>query len=85
MEEMQCLNKQIDFNNLTYKYEYKGKFAPKIFLAFKGPLGFYENKKEGYIILEKAEEIRKEFKSEINEIVKGKNKSEEQKSAINNI
>ena len=57
------------------------------FLAFKGPLSFYKNIKikEGYIILQKVEEIQKEFKLEIDKIVKGKNESEEQKSATNNI
>ena len=59
----------------------------KFFLAFKGPLSFYKNIKikEGYITLQKVEEIQKEFKSEIDKIVKGKNESEEQKSATNNI
>ena len=41
--------------------------------------------KKGNITLEKAEEEQKEFKSEIKEIVKGSQKSEHQKSAINNI
>ena len=77
MEEIQDLSKQIDFNNLTYHY--KGKTAPKIFIASKGLLGFYKNIKEGYIALEKAEKKQKEFKSEIKEIVKGSRKSEEQK------
>ena len=76
MEELQYLSKQIDFNNLTYKY--KGKTASKYFIAFKGLLGFYKNIKEVYITLEKAKEKQKEFKSEINEIVKGSEKSGEQ-------
>ena len=78
MEEVQGLSKQIDFNDLNYKYN--GKFAPKKFLAFKVPIGFYKNIKEGYITLEKAEE----FKSEISKIVKGMNKLEEQNTEINN-
>ena len=69
MEEIHDLSKQIDFNNLTYRY--KCNTAPKTFIGFKGPLGFYKNIKEGYITLEKAEEERKEFKLEINETVKG--------------
>ena len=41
--------------------------------------------KKGNITLEKAEEQQKEFKSEIKEIVKGSQKSEDQKSAMSNI
>ena len=83
MEEIQDLSKQIDFNNLTYRY--KGNTASKTFIGFKGPLGFYRNIQEGYITLEKSEKEQKEFKSEINEIVTGRNQSEDQKSVINNI
>ena len=79
MEEVQGLSKQIDLNNLNYQYN--GKFAPKKFLAFKVPIVLYKNIKEGYITLEKTEE----FKSEINKIVKGMNKLEEQNTEINNI
>ena len=57
MEEIQDLSKQIDFNNLTYHY--KGKTAPKLFIASKGLLGFYKNIKEGFIALEEAEKITK--------------------------
>ena len=52
MEEIQDLSKQINFNNLTYRY--KGNTSPKPFIGFKSPLGFYENIKEDYITLEKA-------------------------------
>ena len=79
MEEVQGLSKQIDLNNLNYQYN--GKFAPNKFLAFEVPIVFYNNIKEGYITLEKTEE----FKSEINKIVKGMNKLEEQNTEINNI
>ena len=51
---IQNLSKQIDFNDLIYYFQ--GKSGPKNFINFKGPLGFYENKKDGYITLEKAEE-----------------------------
>ena len=77
MEEIQDLRKQIDFNDLTYHY--KDNTTSKTFIGFKGPLDFYKNIKEGYITLEKAEEKQKEFKSEIDEIVKGNKKSEQQK------
>ena len=45
MEEIKDLCKQIDFNNLVYRYE--GNTAPKTFIGFRDPLGFYESIKEG--------------------------------------
>ena len=62
-----------------------GKSGPKVFIELKGLLGFYKNIKKGYITIEKAEEKQKEFKSDLNEILKGKYKSENQKSVIKNI
>ena len=44
MEKLQDLSKQIDFNNLTYRY--KGNTVPKTIIGFKGQLGFYRNIKE---------------------------------------
>ena len=52
MKLIQDLSKQINFNNLTCHY--KGTTAPKKFVAFKSPLGIYENAK-GCVTLEKAE------------------------------
>ena len=83
MEEIQDLSKQIDFNNLTYRY--KGNTARKTFIGHKGPLGFYRNIKEAHITLEKAEEYQKESKTKINEIVIGSKKLEDQRSTIDNI
>ena len=77
MEEIQDLSKQTDFNNLTYHY--KGNTAPKTFIGFKVPLGFYRNIKEGYVTLQKAEEKQKEFKSEI---VKERKKKQKIKKMI---
>ena len=48
-------------------------------MAFKVRLGFYKNIKEGYVTLEKAEERQKEFKSEMNEIVKESKKNQKNK------
>ena len=50
----------------------------------QGPLGFLKNIKNGFIIIEKPEENQTEFKSDLNEIVRGKweHKSEEQKITI---
>ena len=57
MKEIQDLSRRIDFNNLTYYYI--DKSAPKHFIGFKGPLGFYKNIQGGYIALEKTEEKQK--------------------------
>ena len=83
MEEIQDLNKQLDFSDLTYHY--KGKNVPNKFEGFKGPLGFCRSKKEGNITSEKVDEQQKEFKSELSKIVTGSKKSEDQKSAINDV
>ena len=65
--------------------ELKGENGPQNFISFKGPLAFYRNIKDGYKTLEKAEDNRKKIKSDINEVVKGRNISEEQTRAIKNI
>ena len=57
LEEIQDLSRQIDFNNLTYRYQ--GNTAPKNFIGFQGSLDFYRNIKEGYITLEKAEKKKR--------------------------
>ena len=45
MEDIQDLSKQINFNNLTYRY--KGNDNQEAFICFKGPLGFYRNIMKG--------------------------------------
>ena len=64
---------------------FKGESGSRDFINFKGRLALFGNIKNGCITLEKAEENQKNFKSDINEIVKGKYKSENPKSAIKNI
>ena len=81
MEKTQALRKLIDFNNLSYHFRNES-IPKKVLIGFKGSLGFYKNIKEGYITLEKEEEKQKVLKSEMNKIVKGIKKSEEQKTAI---
>ena len=83
LKEIHNLSKQLDFNNLTYHY--KGKIPSKRFITFKRPLNFYNTVREGYITLEKSEEEQKEFKHEINDIVRGKNKTVGKIYVINNI
>ena len=59
-EQISDLSKQIDFNNLSYRY--KSNTARKTFIGFKGLLGFWKNIKEGYIALQEAEIKQKVFK-----------------------
>ena len=66
---MDELNEGIHFNNLTYYYISKG--SPKCFVCFKGPLIIYNNIKNGRKILQKKEKIQEEFRSELNETLKG--------------
>ena len=61
MNEIQNLNKKIDFNNLIYHF--KGKSGPNNFISFKGPLAFHRNIKNGYITLERAEKTKTKKKS----------------------
>ena len=72
---------QINFNNSTYHY--KGKSTPKYFICFKGPLIIYNNLKNGWINLQKEENIAEEFQSEIGGKLKGNldHKTEAQVSA----
>ena len=60
IHEIQNSSKHIDFNNLTYCFWSEG--APKVFIIFKCPLSFYKNLKDGYIIIEKAEENQNKIK-----------------------
>ena len=52
---------------------------------FKGSLSFYRSINGGYITPEEAEEQQKEFKPNINEIIVGSKKLEDQISVIKNI
>ena len=74
-----------DFNILTYLYEDRN--ASKYFILFKDQLVIYNNITNSRITLQKEEKIQEEYKSEVNEILKGNPnyKSKHQTSAIENI
>ena len=77
---------KIQVNKLILiNYYFQGESAPINFIGFKGQLNFYKNIKDGYITLEKVKENQKKIKLDINKIVKGRHKSEEQKSTTKNI
>ena len=82
MEEIQDLSKNFGFDNLTYHY--KGKNVPKILQVLQVHKVFIE-KEEKEITIKKAEEQQKELKSNVNEIIVGRKKSEDEKNAIKNI
>ena len=82
MEKVQDWSKQSDFNELTCLY--KDRNYPKKYM-FKGSLSLYRSINGGYITPEEAEEQQKEFKPNINEIIVGSKKLEDQISAIKNI
>ena len=48
--------KQIETLKEHVTFHYKGNTAPKTFIGFKGPLGFYKTIKESHTTLEKLEE-----------------------------
>ena len=79
MGEIQNLSKQINFDKLIYYF--KRETDPKKIISFEGRLAFFKNIKDRYTTLNKAEEK----KIDINEILKGRYKSESHKSAIKNI
>ena len=69
MTGIQDLSKQISYRNLVYYF--KSKSAPIKFIRFKTPLSLYRNIKDSHITLEKVEKDQKEFKSDVNELVRG--------------
>ena len=53
--EIYSISKEIDFNNLTYRF--KGSHtAPTNFIDFRGPMHFYNEIKNSNISMEKIEE-----------------------------
>ena len=82
MADIQKLSKQISFSELVYYF--KGNSGANNSIGLKGPLGLFNNIKDGCINIKKTEENQKEIKLDLNEITKRKweHKSEEQKSVI---
>ena len=63
------LSRKIYDNSLTYYFKSK-RSSPIAFIGFDCPLYLSRKIKEGFIELEKLEENKKEFKSDLNKIVK---------------
>ena len=64
---------------MTYYFKSK-KSSPIAFIGFDCPLYLLRKIKEGFIELEQLKENKKEFKSDLNKIVKKKNESTNQKT-----
>ena len=79
MFEIKKISEGIDFDNLSCYYTSKNAF--KYFVCSKGPILIYND------VLQKEEKIPEEFRSELNETLKGNPncKSNFQKITIENI
>ena len=79
MDEMLEMSREINFNNLIYKFKTPG-ISSIHFINFKGPMHIYNQLKNGDITLSQLEEDQGKFKSELGQITSGnpKNKEENQ-------
>ena len=67
MDQIQEIGKEIDFNNLIYYFK-NSDISPMDFIRFKGPFGFFNEIKNGNILLKNTEEEQNKFKSSLREI-----------------
>ena len=72
-------------NHNDFIYYFKGNTARKRFHDFNNGIELFRKKQSGEMKLHQAEKLQNVFKSNLNEITRGTNKSEEQKSALENI
>ena len=76
-------NEKVKYNNLTYHFFQKRESKPVSFIDFNCQLGLLRKIRDDDIELKIGRKNQKEFKSNLNEIVRRQwNKSEEQKSII---
>ena len=76
------LTHEIDHNDLIY---FKNNTAAKDFNDFENDIELFRKIKSGEMMLENRKELQNIFKINLNKISKGRLKSEEQKSALENI
>ena len=87
LNEIQEISNKINFNNLTYYLKTSG-ISPVNFIKFKGLfLFFFKEIRDDFKLLKEAEEKQIKFKSELNEITRGKPKdqSKDQSDTIENV
>ena len=81
-DEIIELTNEANFNDLIYHF--MGDTASKKFDGFENRIKLFEKLKSGDLKLEEAKKLQNVFKSNLNEISKGRYKSEEQKIAFLN-
>ena len=86
MADMQDLSKQIDLNNLTYKFKVED-LAPINFIKLKGPSLIHKDIAEDDIALEDTEKDKKKRKLDLGHTKSGnpKDKAEQQFEVIENV
>ena len=67
MDEIKDLSRKTDLNNLIYFFKSKDSSL----ITFIAPLHFYKKILNGNTKLSKAEENQEQFKSTLNEIIRG--------------
>ena len=82
-DEVKELTYEIDHDDLIYYF--KNNTAKKIFNDFDNGIELFRKIQSAETKLEDAKELQNIFKSNLNEISKGRFKSKEQKSALVNI
>ena len=66
-------------------YYFKGESSRKRFHEFNNGIKLLKKKRSGEMKLEEAKRLQEVFKSNLNEISKGRSTSEEQQSALKSI
>ena len=78
MSEIRDLSRQIYFNNLTYHFKCKNA-APTTFFGFKYPWHHYKNIFNGVTSIEKSEQDKQQFRSDLS-IITRRNRKNNQKN-----
>ena len=82
-DEIKELIDEMNHNDLIYYF--KGNTATQRFDDFNNGIEFFSNIQSDEMKLEEAKKLKNVFKPNLNEISRGTNKSEEQKSTLKNI
>ena len=83
MSEIKDLSSQIDLNDLTYYFKCKS-ISPINFIGFRPPFHLYRDIYDGNIELAKPEKDQKQFKSDLNQIIRQNSKKKISRSSKNN-
>ena len=83
-DEIFKLSKQVNYDNLMFNYKDKNKWG-KSFNDLTNAINLYEKIKKGDMDLKKVRKNKKDLKSGLNKTKRVKQKSDEQKSELENI